>query len=83
MSDEVPFQCIGKDAFKSPSLAAKVAKRMSRRDRQMHSFRCDHCRFWHVGSGNGARVSWDTGKRIKDQKRGPKRKSYEDWKNGR
>lgn len=80
MSGDVVFRCAGKEAFNSPRLAAKIAKKMNRRDRVIHSFRCEHCGLWHVGQGNGVRTDYRTGKRLRDNTRRPERMTYEDWK---
>ncbi len=48
--------CDGKEPFDTPALAAKVAKRMKRRDNDGYDksvpepYRCPQCGKWHIGS---------------------------------
>lgn len=55
------LQCDGKEPFNSPQVAAKVARRRTaarkrggQQDRPLISYRCPHCRLFHVG-GMGKR----------------------------
>jgi predicted RNA-binding Zn-ribbon protein involved in translation (DUF1610 family) len=50
------LQCVGKEQFSSPQLAAKVARRRTaarkrggQQERPMGSYRCPHCGFFHIG----------------------------------
>lgn len=43
-------QCMGKQGFKSQSMAEKVAKRSTRaKDNPIGFYHCPHCHDWHVG----------------------------------
>lgn len=54
------LQCTGKEQFSSPQLAATIArrrtsskKRRGKLDRNLQSYRCDHCGFFHIGGFGG------------------------------
>lgn len=50
--------CFGKFGFETQRLAGEVAKRMSRRGRRVHTYRCCDCKLWHVGNSTGKRKKW-------------------------
>jgi hypothetical protein len=41
--------CMGKEAYSSPTVAKKVAKRRRRKHRRLSVYRCDYCRKFHMG----------------------------------
>ena len=46
----IEVQCLGKQGFKSQSMAARVARRQTRaKDNPIGFYRCPHCHDWHVG----------------------------------
>lgn len=63
--DTLDAQCLGKETFPNPKIAARVAKRMAQnRSAPIQSYRCDLCSKWHVGQGQ-KRISWRNGKKMK------------------
>lgn len=65
--------CQGKEAFSSPSLAEKVARRMNKKGKgeaPMTPYRCPHCNHWHI-SGNATRKYETFHKRLASKKRRP------------
>lgn len=50
-----PIMCpkTGKKIFRTPE-AAERRRRLIRRnhDDRMHSYRCEHCKYWHLGHGS-------------------------------
>lgn len=42
-------QCLGKSPFDSRDKADK-ALRSHRKPRDLHVYRCGHCKHWHIGS---------------------------------
>lgn len=43
-------QCWGKEAYSSPDLANRVAKRRNRGHRRLNVYKCPFCHQWHMGS---------------------------------
>jgi len=63
-------QCDGKEPFASKLLADKVAGRNRRKDRGRRTYKCPHCRQWHLSGTSG---------RLKKIARAYLVKEDEDW----
>lgn len=44
------YSCIGKEAFRSPQLAAAVNKRRTKGGKPNDVYRCSFCGGWHLGN---------------------------------
>lgn len=54
----VKTQCFGKHRFEDGGLAKKVARQSAKRkESKASAYRCNTCGGWHIGNGNGKKLS--------------------------